>query len=239
MTADFTPSDAPTTPPAGDRPCALVSGATSGIGRAIVEQLISEGWQVVALGRNEQRLAELAAHEQITAHRINLTRLTAEDLPAVTPERIDALVHAAGVLPTASIEEISDAEWDEVFAVNVTAAMQLARATLPALRVSRGTIVFLNSGAGVFDRPKNTVYGATKHALRGFANGLRADVEHDGVRVTSVYPGPTDTPMLSEPKDRSVMIQPATVARAVVGAILASDDTQLTDIHVRPRAELR
>lgn len=239
MTADFTPSDAPTTPPAGDRPCALVSGATSGIGRAIVEQLISEGWQVVALGRNEQRLAELAAHEQITTHRINLTRLTAEDLPTVTPERIDALVHAAGVLPTASIEEISDAEWNEVFAVNVTAAMQLARATLPALRVSRGTIVFLNSGAGVFDRPKNTVYGATKHALRGFANGLRADVEHDGVRVTSVYPGPTDTPMLSEPKDRSVMIQPATVARAVVGAILASDDTQLTDIHVRPRAELR
>lgn len=224
--------------PESGRPCALVSGATSGIGHAVVEQLVTEGWQVVALGQNEQRLAELAAHEQITAHRIDLTRLTAEDLDAVLPERVDALVHAAGLLPTASIEEISDAEWEEVFAVNVTAAMKLARATLPALRVSRGTIVFLNSGAGVFDRPKNTVYGATKHALRGFANGLRADVEHDGVRVTSVYPGPTDTPMLAEPKNRSVMIQPTTVARAVVSAILASDDTQLTDISVRPRAEL-
>lgn len=236
--SDSTLDSAASTPstPAPDRPCAVVSGATSGIGRAVVDQLTEHGWQVIALGRSRQRLDELAAHPQITSVALDLT---ADDLSTMMPERVDAVVHAAGLLPTASIEEITDAEWDEVFAVNVTAAMRLARAGLPALRRSQGTIVFLNSGAGVFDRPKNTVYGATKHALRGFANGLRADVEHDGVRVTSVYPGPTDTPMLAEPKDRSVMIQPATVARAVVGAILASDDTQLTDIHVRPRAELR
>lgn len=228
----------------------MVSGATSGIGRAVVAELVHHGWQVVALGRNQQRLTELTKlteltenpknteNAQVTPASIDLAHLTSHDLDAVMPPRVDALVHAAGLLPTASIEEISDAEWDEVFAVNVTAAMKLARAALPALRESRGTIVFLNSGAGIFDRPKNTVYGATKHALHGFANGLRADVEHDGVRVTSIYPGPTDTPMLSEPRDRSVMIQPATVARAAVGAILASEDTQLTDISVRPRAEL-
>lgn len=221
-----------------NRPCAVVTGATSGIGREITRQLVAEGWSVAAIGRNQQRLDALAAvSDQVMPARVDVTT---DDLSAVLPARIDAVVHSAGMVPTASIEEISDEEWDYVFALNVTAGMKLARTALPALRESRGTIVFINSGAGVVERPKNTVYGATKHALRGFANGLRSDVEHDGVRVTSVYPGPTDTPLLSNPpEDRSMLIQPATVARAVVGAILAGDDTQLTDIQVRPRTELR
>lgn len=214
---------------------AIVTGATSGIGRAVTLLLAETGWEVTAVGRDPERLASLVELSELIAP-VSLDLVT-DDVSTVMPERVDAAVHAAGLLPTASIEEISDEEWDRVFAVNVTAAMQLARAALPGLRRTRGTIVFLNSGAGVFDRPKNTVYGATKHALRGFANGLRADVEHDGVRVTSIYPGPTDTPMVSE-KDRSRLIQPRTVARAVVDAILASDDTQLTDIRVRPRVEL-
>lgn len=215
-------------------PHAIVTGATSGIGRAVTDLLVERGWTVTAVGRDEDRLAAVAASPQVTPVAFDLE--TGE--PAeIVPEQIDAVVHAAGLLPTASIEEVADAEWDRVFAVNVTAAMRIARAALPALRASRGTIVFINSGAGVFSRPKNTVYAATKHALHGLANGLRADVEHDGVRVTSIYPGPTDTPMLSN-EDRTPLVKPETVARAVVDAILASEDTQLTDIYVRPRVEL-
>lgn len=215
-------------------PHAIVTGATSGIGRAVTDLLVERGWTVTAVGRDEDRLAAVAAAQQVTPVAFDLE---VGEPAEIVPEQVDAVVHAAGLLPTASIEEVTDAEWDRVFAVNVTAAMRIARATLPALRASRGTIVFLNSGAGVFSRPKNTVYAATKHALHGLANGLRADVEHDGVRVTSIYPGPTDTPMLSN-EDRTPLVRPETVARAVVDAILASEDTQLTDIYVRPRAEL-
>lgn len=215
-------------------PHALVTGATSGIGRAVTDLLVERGWTVSAVGRDHERLASVAKSPGVTPITCDLVH---DDMNTIVPERVDAVVHAAGVLPTASIEEVTDEEWEHVFAVNVTAAMRLTRATLPALRASRGTIVFLNSGAGIFDRPKNTVYAATKHALHGLANGLRADVEHDGVRVTSVYPGPTDTPMLSN-DDRTPLVRPETVARAVVEAIQASPDTQLTDISVRPRVEL-
>src|SRR5699024_8040532 len=79
---------------------------------------------------------------------------------------------------------------------------------------------------------------ASKHALRALANGLRVEEEGHGVRVSTVYPGPTDTPMFDGDVDRAALIRPASVAAAVVMAITASDDVQLTDIHVRPRREL-
>ena len=74
--------------------------------------------------------------------------------------------------------------------------------------------------------------------LRALANGLRAEEEGNGVRVSTVYPGPTDTPMFGGDVDRGELIRPSSVARAVVMAITASEDVQLTDIHVRPRREL-
>jgi NADP-dependent 3-hydroxy acid dehydrogenase YdfG len=98
--------------------------------------------------------------------------------------------------------------------------------------------VFVNSGAGTAARPRNTPYAASKHALRALANGLRVEEESHGVRVSTVYPGPTDTPMFGGDVDRAALIRPASVARAVVMAITASEDVQLTDIHVRPRREL-
>ncbi|MGO1569597.1 MAG: SDR family NAD(P)-dependent oxidoreductase, partial [Brachybacterium sp.] len=86
--------------------------------------------------------------------------------------------------------------------------------------------------------PRNTPYAASKHALRALANGLRVEEEEHGVRVSTVYPGPTDTPMFTGDVDREALIKPASVAAAILTAIMASEDVQLTDIHVRPRREL-
>ena len=203
---------------------ALVTGATSGIGREVTLQLADAGWRVIAVGRDQQALEQLGAASELISPRA--ADLLEDDLAGLVPEQLDALVHAAGISGGDGVEH------------NVTAGAQLARHALPALRRTRGTIVFLNSGAGTAARPRNAVYAASKHALRALANGLRVEEESNGVRVSSVYPGPTDTPMFTGDVDRSELIRPASVAAAVLTAITASPDVQLTDIHVRPRREL-
>ena len=215
---------------------ALVTGATSGIGREVTRQLAASGWRVIAVGRDQQALTELAqASELITARAADLLE---DDLAALVPERVDALVHAAGISPDGGVEHTGAEGWSRVFALNVTAGAQLVRHALPALRRARGTIVLVNSGAGTAARPRNTPYVASKHALRALANGLRVEEEEHGVRVSTVYPGPTDTPMFTGDVDREALIKPASVAAAILTAIMASEDVQLTDIHVRPRREL-
>ena len=215
---------------------ALVTGATSGIGREIALQLAELGWRVIAVGRDREALTQLDEASALITPRA--ADLLADDLAALVPESVDALVHAAGISPSTRVEDTADEDWERVFALNVTAGASLARHALPALRRSRGTVVFVNSGAGTAARPRNAPYAASKHALRALANGLRAEEEASGVRVTTVYPGPTDTPMFGGDVDRSELIRPSSVARAVVMAISASEDVQLTDIHVRPRREL-
>lgn len=215
---------------------ALVTGASSGIGREIARQLAQDGWHVRCVARNAAALEELAAESpQIEAYPADLTEFPYPDL---IPGRLDALVHAAGMIPPGSVEEATAEDWSNAFALNVTAGAELVRLGLSQLRTSQGTVVFLNSGAGVTPLPRNTLYGATKHALRALANGLRQQEQDNGIRVTSVFPGPTDTPMFTGDVERSELIQPSTVARAVVEAITASPDTQLTEIQVRPRKEL-
>ena len=215
---------------------ALVTGATSGIGREVTLQLADAGWRVIAVGRDQQALAELGRVSELISPRA--ADLLEDDLAGLVPEQLDALVHAAGISGGDGVEQTGSEEWSRMLTLNVTAGAQLARHALPALRRAHGTIVFLNSGAGTAARPRNAVYAASKHALRALANGLRVEEEGNGVRVSSVYPGPTDTPMFTGHVDRSELIQPASVAAAVLTAITAGPDVQLTDIHVRPRREL-
>lgn len=215
---------------------ALVTGASSGIGREAARQLAELGWRVIAVARSEERLKQLA--DDAPGVEPRPADLTTFPYPDLIPEGVDALVHAAGIVPIGSVEKATPQDWTSAFTLNVTAGAELVRQSLTSLRQHRGTVVFVNSGAGVTPLPRNTLYGATKHALRALANGLRQEEQEHGVRVTSVFPGPTDTPLFTGDVDRSQLIQPATVARAIVTAITAEEDTQLTEIQVRPRQEL-
>lgn len=219
-----------------ERRTAVVTGASSGIGREIALQLAELGWHVVAVARSQDKLDELAS--QAPTIEARPADLAALDVAGLLPGRIDAVVHAAAISTGGTVEEVTPQDWQEAFTLNVFAGAELARQALPALRASQGIVVFINSGAGIAPEPASAIYGASKHALRILANVLRNEVQDDGVRVTTVFPGPTDTPMYTADVPRETLIQPATVARAVVAAITASPDTQLTEIQVRPRREL-
>ncbi|HUQ58931.1 SDR family oxidoreductase [Lentzea sp.] len=221
-----------------DRPVALVTGASSGIGAAISRSLASTH-DLLLGGRDETALSLLAAElPGATAWPFDVTNVASADLGVVS--RLDVLVHSAGIALLGPLSEASQADWRQTFDVNVFAVAELTNLLLPQLRAASGHVVLINSGAGRNANPGWGVYAASKFALRAYADALRGD--EPSLRVTSVYPGRTATPMQEEVRrqeggdyDASKYIDPASVGRAVASAVLATPDAHITEVVVRPR----
>jgi len=220
----------------------LLTGAGSGIGAVLAARLRERGDDLVLLARTEARAAQLLG-EHPGARAVVADLAQPEGLDAlVLPDRLDSLVHAAGVVELGPLAELSTAAWTEQVAVNLVAPAVLTRQALPALRASRGTVVLLNSGAGLFAHPQWSAYAATKHGLKALADALRAEEAAHGVRVTSVFPGRTATPMQREVHrqegkdyDEGRWIRPETVVDAIFAAIDLPPDATMPDITLKPR----
>jgi NADP-dependent 3-hydroxy acid dehydrogenase YdfG len=221
-----------------DRPVALVTGASSGIGSAIARSL-APTHDLLLGGRDETSLSLLAAQlPGAQAWPFDLTNVASADLSGVS--RLDVVVHSAGVALLGPLSEATDEDWRKTFEVNVFAVASLTNLLLPALRAASGHVVLINSGAGKNANPGWGVYAASKFALRAYADALHAD--EPSLRVTSVFPGRTDTPMQREVRrqeggeyDATQYLDPASVGRAVASAVLATPDAHITEIVVRPR----
>ncbi|HEX7304196.1 SDR family oxidoreductase [Lentzea sp.] len=221
-----------------DRPVALVTGASSGIGSAIARSL-APTHDLLLGGRDADALAVLAAElPGATAWPFDLTNVASADLGVLS--RLDVLVHSAGIALLGPLSEATQADWRQTFDVNVFAVAELTNLVLPRLREASGHVVLINSGAGRNANPGWGVYAASKFALRGYADALRGD--EPSLRVTTVYPGRTATPMQEDVRrqeggdyDPSKYIDPASVGRAVASAVLATPDAHITELVVRPR----
>lgn len=212
------------------------------MGSEIVRDLVATH-RVIAVGRNGDRLAELARETGAETWTIDLTDTEALTANATALTRLDVLVHAAARGGSLPVAVATPTDWAEHFALNVSAPAELTRLTLPLLRAAAGTVVFIGSGASTRPVPGSAVYTATKHALRGLADVLRIDEEPHRLRVVTIAPGQTDTAMLrsnipaaSYEADR--YIRPESVALTVRFAVDAPADVQLTDLAVRPRQEI-
>lgn len=225
-----------------ERPIALVTGASSGMGREIVRDL-TRTHRVIAVGRNAERLDAVAAETGATAWRLDVTDHVEFSRRIAELDRLDVLVHAAAIGDHLSVEAADASAWQRHLAVNVTAPALITRAVLPLLRAAAATVIFIGSGAGTRPAAGSAVYTATKHALRGLADVLRIDEESHRIRVVTIAPGQTDTDMLRAgiPADQYTperYIRPQSVAGAVRFVVDAPADVQLTDIAVRPRQEI-
>lgn len=226
------------------RACAVVTGATGGMGVEIVREL-SRTHDVIAVGRNE---AALQALSSATGCRTVVADLAVDEgIRAVRDacRRVDVLVHAAAIARSRSVADASRDEWRAHLETDVVAPALLTQALLPLLRESAGTVVFIGSGAATRPVPGSAVYTAAKHALKGLADVLRIDEEPARLRVVTVSPGQTDTPMLRAQieggggaYEPSRYIRPASVARTVRFVVDAPPDVQITDVAVRPRVEI-
>ncbi|MFW6775607.1 SDR family oxidoreductase [Nocardioides sp. CPCC 205120] len=222
----------------------VVTGAGSGIGRAAADRLHARGDRLVLLARTEERAGALrTAYDGAVVEVVDLADPAA--LAAWTlPEGIDALdsvLHVAGVVHLGPVAELDDAAWHETMTVNLTAPVLLTRALLPALRAARGTAVFVNSSAGRVGHAGWASYAASKFGLRGFADALREEEAANGVRVSTVYPGRTATPMQESVHaqegadyDAERWIDPATVAAAVLTCVDLPRDATMPEVVVKP-----
>jgi short-subunit dehydrogenase len=228
----------------------VVSGATSGIGKAIALSFATRGMTVVVIGRDPRRLEEVAAQARKSASRVFAYRADLSDDQEIHRVRdelrmscgaIDILVHSVGAFHMAPIEETPVMELDRLYRTNVRAPFALTQALLPMVRSQQGQIVFINSSVGLTTRANVAAYSATKYALRAIADALRAEVNAAGVRVLSVYPGRTATPQQEaihaeegKPYHPEMLVQPEDVATVVVDALAVARTAEVTDVCIRP-----
>jgi NAD(P)-dependent dehydrogenase (short-subunit alcohol dehydrogenase family) len=229
---------------------AVVTGASRGIGRAIALQLAAEGAAVCLVGRDTQALEEVArlsspAATAVASYRIDLTR--DEEIEGLVGDltqdfgRVDILVHSAGIMCLGPIGQTPVAELDDQYQANVRAPYLLTQALLPMLAASQGEVVFVNSSIVFTNRAEVGQYAATKYALQALADSLRDEVNSQGIRVLSVYPGQTNTPRqetkyarLGMPFHPDRFIQPDDVAAVVLSALRLPRTVEVTDVRMRP-----
>jgi NAD(P)-dependent dehydrogenase (short-subunit alcohol dehydrogenase family) len=228
---------------------AVVTGASSGVGRAIALALAQEGADVLAVGRNSEGLAHTVAGARSAAVSTFVADLTIErDLKTLeqhvkeTSGKLDILIHSAGVLYRDKLQDADIADLDAQYAINVRAPYLITQQMIPLLEKARGQIVFINSSVGLsVKRAEVGQYAATKHALKAVADSLREEVNPKHIRVLTAYLGRTATPMqqfLYQEEGRSyrpeVLLQPEDVASVIVHALLLPPTAEVTDICIRP-----
>ena len=186
---------------------ALVTGASSGLGRAIALELARRGRPVILLARDAGRLRETAAAIEALGGSAAVAPADVRDAVALRdvlhdscgPFGVSLLVHAAGILRLGPLDELSEADLREMLDVNVVGAAAVVRAVLPRLQESRGRVVLIASIAGRMALPDGfTGYGASKWALRGWAETARPELAARGVGLTVAYPSIVDTSMVSD-----------------------------------------
>lgn len=221
---------------------ALLTGAGSGVGQAVADVLHARGDDLVLLARNDQRAAGL--RQRFTGADVRVADLAefaglAEVVSDV--DRLDALVHAAGVIELGAVADLRLEDLTGQLRVNLVAPTELTRALLPAVRAARGQVLFLNSSAGLTANAQWGAYAATKFGLKAIADSLRAEEAEAGVRVTSVYLGRVSTPMQAKvreqeglPYDAADFASPESAAATIVHLLDLPPDSTVPDIRFRP-----
>jgi NAD(P)-dependent dehydrogenase (short-subunit alcohol dehydrogenase family) len=199
-------------PPAGE--LVVVTGASSGIGRAAAEQLARVGFHVLAGVRND-RDAAAVTKDQIEAVRLDITdeknvaavRRRVESDPLGRPLR--AVVNNAGIAVNAPVEVIPLADWRRQFETNFFGHVAVIQALLPALLASRGRVINISSIGGLVAGPTFGAYSAAKFALEAMSDALRREVGHLGVEVVVVQPGAITTPIWQKGIDLATTLDSA------------------------------
>ena len=232
---------------------AIVTGAGSGVGRAVAIQLAREGWNVGLLGRRADMLRqtiELIGKTSVQLLALPCDVADAEQVSSAIREieqklgPTKALVAAAGMnIPKRSWEVLNQADYRQVIDANLNGVFNCVQAVLPAMRKSGGgSIVTIVSDAGMLASAKaGAAYVASKFGLRGLSQSINAEERANGIRCTAIFPGDINTPILDKrpvppPMEaRAKMLQAEDVAACVMLAINLPDRALIEELLIRPR----
>lgn len=230
---------------------AVITGASRGVGAAIARRLASLGADTILAGRDLERLSEVRNDIAEGGGSVEIMSLDlaepesveslAESILRLTPA-VDILVNCGGHYSRGQFLTTSEDELRRLLEVNLIGTFSLTRKLLPSLIASRGDIVFINSSIVNFDGKGAGHYAASRHAMKGLTDALRAEVNELGVRVLSVYPGRTATPgqreihrLENKPYRPDRLLQADDVAQATVSCLLLPPTAEVTEIRIRPR----
>jgi NADP-dependent 3-hydroxy acid dehydrogenase YdfG len=224
----------------------LVTGASSGIGRALCEKLLAEGHEAIGLARDFSKFPNPG--QRFTSHAIDLADLNRlpehlKELVATYPA-LDALVLNAGVGRFGDLEQFSYEQIRQLIDLNFTSHAFVARAFLPQLKkVGRGHLVFTGSEAALAGSQKGSLYCAAKFALRGFAQALREECARSHIRITLVNPGMVQSPFFDHldfrpGADSDNYILPEDVAEVIASALYAREGTVIDEINLSPQKKV-
>lgn len=229
---------------------AVVTGASSGIGKACSYALAKEGITVCLLGRNINELTKIETDIKefsplSKAVQVDLfsDEEIGEAVSRITKEfrEVHLLVHSAGIYSFGKIKEAPVQNFDHLYKINVRAPYLLTQQLLPLIEKSLGQIVFINSTVALAAKSNLSQYCATKSALKALADSLRIEINSEGIKVLTIYPGRTATPMQEKvcmhqgvEYNEAKMIQPEEVAELLVSTLKMSRNTEITDVMLRP-----
>jgi NAD(P)-dependent dehydrogenase (short-subunit alcohol dehydrogenase family) len=190
-----------------ERERAIITGATSGIGRAIAIRLAKRGAAVAVLGRNVEAARQVAAEVTKAGGLAFVAQTDVTDVSQVEDAvgkfvaahgGVDTAVASAGIALTGRVPDCKLSDWDRLMATNLNGTFYLARFTIPELVKSRGTFTAISSDAGVQGACDYAAYAASKHAINGLVKCLALEYGSRGVRVNSVCPAFVETPMADQ-----------------------------------------
>lgn len=227
---------------------AVVTGATSGIGAATARALAAEGLRVLLVGRNARKLAASARALGARGHLGSLQAdlRSAADIDTLLRtlgarvRALDVLVHCAGEHEWTEPGNPDAQAFARLFDVNVRAPYLLTQGLIAPLARARGLVVFVNSSVVRNPGQGVALYKATQHAVQGFADSLRQDLNRRGIRVASLYPGRTATPRMrriyaheGRPYQPRKLLRASDVAQLVLALSRLPPRMEVTDLHVR------
>jgi NADP-dependent 3-hydroxy acid dehydrogenase YdfG len=229
---------------------AVVTGASGGIGGAIATCLAQHEATVCLSGRDRTKLDAKAASLREFSQHVDLfpCDLTKdEQIEALCAHvakeyaRLDILVHCAGAIDHGKLAEAPLSSLDRQYQSNVRGPLMLTQKLLPLLKKPRGQIVFINSSVGLTARPNAGHFSATQHAFKALADSLRDEVNADGIRVLSVFPGRTATPRIQALHAKEgrayqpdLLLQPEDVASVILNALTLPWTAEVMNISIRP-----
>jgi NADP-dependent 3-hydroxy acid dehydrogenase YdfG len=235
---------------------AMVTGAGTGIGRAIALALVAQGHRTALIGRTKENLQATAALAEAGPGETLVAPADVSDEAAITAivrqlcdrwGRIDVLVNNAGAnIPRRTIEETDQQAWHSVVDANMTGIYVCTRAVLPIMRRQKsGHIVNVASDAGRRASLKaGAAYSAAKHGALSLTESINLEASDDGIRATSILPGDVNTPILDRrtnpppPEDRALMVQSEDVAAAVMFVIGLPARANVEELIIRPSRRL-
>ncbi|WP_276356431.1 SDR family oxidoreductase [Cohnella caldifontis] len=232
----------------------IITGASSGIGEATARELARGGANVVIGARRVEKLDALASAIRKEGGSVAVQQLDVTELPQMQTivelamnrfGRLDAIVNNAGVMPLSPLAALKIEEWNRMIDVNIRGVLHGIAAGLPVMKEQGfGQFVNVASIAAYSVSPMASVYSATKYAVRALTDGLRQEVAGQGIRVTLVSPGVTESELADSITDngarermkefRRIALPASAIARAIAYAIEQPANVDVNELVVRP-----